>query len=210
MAAQIPVVALNTKALDNNISQIGENKFAIPAKTPNNYKGFGQVQNMNNPEDTAYFFSKYADDSTNMNGPACNVIISTENPDDKGRVLINDIKARSGQDGYLSHKEMQEWADEIGYTGDVVSIMQTMGEMDDWLSGSNTMNFEYSPVDLDEDLGLLDKTTPEEETQPEENPLTESWDEARNDENTSALDVFSTFTKWVTDGISAIGDWLLG
>lgn len=44
MVAQIPVIVVNEKALENNIPQIGQNKFSIPATTPKDYEGLVKLK----------------------------------------------------------------------------------------------------------------------------------------------------------------------
>lgn len=166
MSMNVPALGININALNNNLPKAGENQFAIPGITPSNYEGFGQVQNMGNTDDVAYFFANYADDSTNMSGPGCNIRISTENQDSGGRKLIYDIVSRAGDDAFLSEDELQAWADEIGFTGDIGGVMETMGEMDKWLCGEGTLDVEQV------DPSTLNPTEPEssepEETNPDE------------------------------------------
>lgn len=116
---------------------------------------------MNNPKDVAYFFAKYASDSTPITAADNNLVISTLNEDNGGRNLLDDILSHSGEDGYLSVYEMQKWAKEIGFTGDILEVMIVIGKMDDWLCGSNTLNYDvlrsedklyddYPPLDYDD------------------------------------------------------------
>lgn len=175
MSMNVPALGLNINALNNNLPKAGQNQFSIPGITPSNYEGFGQVQNMGNTDDVAYFFASYVDDSTNMNGPGCNIRISTASQDSGGRKLIQDIVSRAGDDAFLSEDELQAWADEIGFTGDIGGVMQTMGEMDKWLSGEGTLDVKYV------DPSSLNPTEPE-STDPE------STDPGQTDPETKSSD----------------------
>ena len=49
---------------------------------------------------------------------------------------------------------------ELPWGGDVTEVMKAMGDMDKWLCGENTMNYEVLLSDLEEDLenGRLDQS----------------------------------------------------
>lgn len=205
MTLEIPVLGINIQGLNKNLQNVGENRFSIPGTTPKNFEGFGQVQNMSNTDDVAYFFADYAKDVTNMNGPACNLQITTDGQGSGGRKLIDQIVTRAGDDFMLAQDELQNWADEVGYTGDLNSLMEAMANMDDFLCGKGTLDLEYLNPE---------ETTPSESTEPtEENDQTDP--KSTNDnENPSLKDLVKGAIEggvgWMVDGLLGLGKWLLG
>lgn len=202
-----PALGINIQGLNKNLQEVGENKYAISGTTPKNFDGFGQVQNMCNTDDVAYFFSDYAKDATNMNGPGCNLQITTLGNDSGGRKLIEDIVTRAGDDLLLSEEELQAWADEIGYTGDIKSVMEAMGDMDDYLCGKGTLDVEYVDSKVDE---ATSATEPTDSTNPDENATADADD----DENNSLTGIIEGAVKgtagWIADGLTGFWNWIFG
>ncbi len=163
-------LVINTVAINKNLdSQSKDNgKANFEWRTPESFDGFGLTKDINDPNSVAYFFAQYASD-INQAAPYSNIRLheSTGIWDNEGYLtLVSDVIERAGEDKILSQDELQTWADEVGYTGDIIDIMTALEEVDKYICGENTMKIET--VDLQEPQEV-EETTEEttEETEPD-------------------------------------------
>ena len=174
-------LAINEKVLTPHLTE---------RETPEFFDGFGKVEDIDNSESVAYFFAQYAQENINKNDPYSNLQITVSDPSSGGMGLINDLLERSGDDGYLSKRELQAWADEIGYTGDIAEIMEALENCDEWLFGENALDIQEVPVfELSDSISCADTDKEEYQASAEEEINNDNTEEQNNSKISKVTDL---------------------
>lgn len=207
MSMNVPALKIDFEKISENFQQglIGPNE-KVTGNTGTHYQGLGVADNAANADDIAAFFSTYATEKPETYFQQIDIF------SDKGQAFLSDLQKYSASindDGYLSVDELQSWADQNKYRGDINKVMEVLADVDKLLFGKGTMDIEYvNPEDLE--------PAPTEETQPEEVPTEETEPETQQeDDESSSLKglikgAVEGFVGWMANGLQGLGNWLFG
>ncbi len=230
MSMNVPALKVDFEKINENFRQglIGPDE-KVTGNTGTHYQGLGIADNAGTADDIAAFFCSYATETPETYFQQIDIFSK------KGQAFFADLQKYSASindDGYLSLDELQSWADENKYRGDINKVMQVLADVDNLLFGKGTMDIEYvDPAALDappttEENGT-EPTAPEEgDSELPEDDITKG--DAPEDDTTkgdapgddtskgisSLTDIIKGATKgvvgWMIDGVMGLGSWLFG
>ena len=196
----VDVIKPNTKGYENNI----QNQFAQNPSTQ-----WFSNPDVTNMASTDSFFANYFEEGKNC---------ITNNGKDEcgGTKLMNDILKYAGDDQVLTEEEVLAWTQELGWgvdedmdgkTDNIDELMNEITTIGNGLYGQGVLT--QGKMTQEE----LDKLNPPQETEPTETQQSETqpstgWNEARNDENTSALDLATKGVEFIWDTVAGATKFL--